>query len=733
MKKIIISLAVLVLLTLVMVKSNVGVKADSYIYDFWKNIIPSTEGITYKETYYSKDIAKVDDPNVTIPKFSSLEDMEVHEETVNIGGQDVTVSKIYLLDLNKDDTTITLRDAEHNLTDYKVANVSKLIVINQDFKYETILNEFLITDEVKAKLDSFYHFDTPLDEISIEQFTATEFVNTYEAVRDIKTISGSKATFDLNYDPSVNKIEVIYKGKSVDEATYTATANADGKLEITFNNIADGNEVVGVVKTLKSIGRAPYLPYSLDETKAAVRLDEAQGITVTDKGIYIADTGNARILKLDKDFKVVDVYLTPADSVFYQMYNSDYMTDYGTAYEVIKDTTNMYTLTTSGYTFQPKKIAVTDSGVLYCISANVYEGLIEFSVDTSFNRFLGKNTVTADALKIFLSNFYTEEQLAKFALSLPSMFNNLAVSPDGYLYATSDPASGQSATAATNMVKVINTKGLDIMKRNGYVKPDGDAVYLQTSNQEGVVIGSSVLTSVGISKSGNFTVSDKTRGRLFTYDNEGNLLYITGEQPGGTATAGKGNGLSNSIVNPVALDYLYRYDTSDPTKTPEETVIVLDTASSSIILYETTEFGNAVNNATRLYQDGVITDTYQYDADGNIVYDENGNPVVLEMGAESYWRKVIKMNTNYELAYLGIGKALHRRDQNKEAMRYFELAHNALYYSKAFEKYRDQVLNENFNLIMTVVVVFVVGIAVSAISKQIIKNMHKEKKEGGNE
>ena len=31
------------------------------------------------------------------------------------------------------------------------------------------------------------------------------------------------------------------------------------------------------------------------------------------------------------------------------------------------------------------------------------------------------------------------------------------------------------------------------------------------------------------------------------------------------------------------------------------------------------------------------------------------------------------MNTNYELAYLGIGKALNRRGQYQEAMKYFEL------------------------------------------------------------
>ena len=250
------------------------------------------------------------------------------------------------------------------------------------------------------------------------------------------------------------------------------------------------------------------------------------------------------------------------------------------------------------------------------------------------------------------------------------------------------------------------------MRRNGYVTPDGDAVYITTSNDKEVIKGPSVLTGVAISNTGNFTVCDQKRGRLFTYDAEGNLLYITGEQPAGSQTAGSGSGLSHSIVDPIAVDYLYRTNYKNEV---EETIVVLDKASKSIILFETTEFGLAVNQATYLYQNGVISDTYKTDENGKFVLDEDGNKIVISEGAESYWRRVIKMNTNYELAYLGIGKALNLRGEYKEAMKYFELAHNATYYSKAFSSYRDQVLNENFNLLMTVVLVFIGGVVVKYV------------------
>ena len=130
----------------------------------------------------------------------------------------------------------------------------------------------------------------------------------------------------------------------------------------------------------------------------------------------------------------------------------------------------------------------------------------------------------------------------------------------------------------------------------------------------------------------------------------------------------------------------------------------------SILLFETTEFGKAVNTATYLYQIGQIED--------QVTLDEKNNEIVVK-GAESYWREVIRMNTNYELAYLGIGKALNRRGQYQEAMKYFELAHNATYYSKAFNSYRDAVLNENFNLLMSVVLVAVAAYVISKVTSYI--------------
>jgi hypothetical protein len=245
------------------------------------------------------------------------------------------------------------------------------------------------------------------------------------------------------------------------------------------------------------------------------------------------------------------------------------------------------------------------------------------------------------------------------------------------------------------MIKAINTAGKDVLRKNGYVEPNGDAVFLAASTNPEAVLGASTLTSIAVSEDGFYSVTDTKRGRIFTYDTEGNLLYISGE---------KGS-LSNSLNQPVAIQYLTIEGTD--TKAKQELVLVIDKTSKSIITYSTSDFGALVNKATKLYLENDI------------------------IGAEQYWREVVKMNSNYELGYVGIGKSLLRQEKFEESMEYFKLGHNAVYYSKAYQQYRDIVLKDNFSLIMSGLVITGVGLCVLFFFKYQNKKKLGYKKEGG--
>lgn len=698
------------LTVLVIIPNVVKSKASSYSYDFWKNVVPSAEGLAYSETYYADDIKDLDGNNLTDEEkitFDTLADLAVYG------------NHIYILDTMEHVSTTAVQAqtvGEHTYQQIEGMGNSVIYVLNQNFQKEQILNEFLITDEVKAKLQDYYNFYYENYQItSSEYLTSTELANFFD----------EGTTYQLTLTKGENELIVtdfVYAPYTYDEETKTGhyednddllelfIVNDDNtKTKIDFNKwqwvatsnngeivykiVLDESLVTDVDQHLEAkiskcttYGKAPYFAYSKDPTKSAIRLSKATGLTITEKYIYIADTGNSRVVRYDYQQNIVDgVYLTPEDSAFYQ----------------VKD--NIKVMDSSETVFRPNKVAVDRTGRLYCIATGTYEGIMEFHTSGSFNRFLGKNEVVANPLKKLFSWFYSETQLDSLDKDLPPEFTNIAMDENGFLYATSHPDS--DATTNANMVKMINTSGKDILKRNGYVTPDGDAVYLTASNIDGATIGMSNLVAITVSRNGNFTIADQRRGRLFTYDTEGNLLYITGDQPAGLGSSG----LSSSIVNPVAIRYFYR-DTVDEQGNPttEETVLVLDAESKTILVFETTEFGKAVNTATELYLNGIVQDEYLLDENGNIALDAEGSPIVKQYGAETYWQQVVKMNTNYELAYLGIGKALLMRGEYKEAMSYFKLAHNATYYSKAYSEYRDQILSKNFSWIMTAIILLVV-------------------------
>lgn len=452
--------------------------------------------------------------------------------------------------------------------------------------------------------------------------------------------------------------------------------------------------------------RAVYVAYSQDATKPAVYLKAAAGIAVNEDFIYIADTQNSRILKLNKTtFVVEDVCLTPANTTFKQL-NLD---------------SSVYQPVTLRQ-FKPTKITVSPTGRVYAIAEQVYEGIIEFNKQGEYNRYLGQNDVVANPLKEMLRDYLTEEQLAAFGYTLPPLFTSISTDTKGFIYATSYPDTESGSIAGQNMVKAINTSGKDSMKRNGYVAPNGDAVYISSSTNASAILGPSYLVDVTINKDGNFTVVDEVRGRLFTYDLDGNLLYIAGDQPGGTKQ--NAGGLSENIIKPVAIDYMYStYKDAHGKEINDQIIIVADQQSKSLMYYETTEFGRLVNEATAAYNRGVDTR-------------EEARAV------KEIWEEVRQRNTNYELAYLGIGKCIlvesdyvdtkeEQLELYKESMENFKLAHSGTYYSKAFGRYRDQVLSDNFSWIMTTAVVAAVGIVGWIVYKTIKKKLAKKVKVQG--
>lgn len=350
-----------------------------------------------------------------------------------------------------------------------------------------------------------------------------------------------------------------------------------------------------------------------------ITLSSPYGVDVKDSGIYIADSGNFRIVKLNHSFEVVDVFSDIEDATFDEI------------------------------NFEPRKLTVDGSERMYVVARNVYEGIIELDTDGSFNRFTGVNPVALNPLEIFQRSIMTEEQLAQLQLYLPTEYTNVSMDEKNFIYATSKPAEED----AENMIQLINPKGVDVLKRNGYHPPMGDIHYIEGQNNY-VITGPSDLVDIAYTDNGIFTVLDQKRSRLFTYDNEGNLLYINGDE----------GAQSDKFADGVSLAYL------------EDDLLVLDRKSRTVIVYQLTNFGAKVNEAIMYHTQGEFSK------------------------AAEIWEEVIVLNTNYEIAYNGIGKYYLREGEFKQAIEYFNLGHDRYYYSKAYQEYRNEIIKANFGYIV---------------------------------
>ena len=125
-----------------------------------------------------------------------------------------------------------------------------------------------------------------------------------------------------------------------------------------------------------------------------------------------------------------------------------------------------------------------------------------------------------------------------------------------------------------------------------------------------------------------------------------------------------------------------------------DSLVVVDQKLGTITQFTLTEYGKLINGGLAEYKVG------HYDESADI------------------WRQVLRLNGNYDQAYIGIGRALLRKGQYKEAMEYFELKLDGKNYSKAFKLYREQWFEENIGKILLIFAILVLlGFGIGFVRK----------------
>lgn len=420
---------------------------------------------------------------------------------------------------------------------------------------------------------------------------------------------------------------------------------------------------------------AAYIP-DASYSGASLGIDNfinPQDVYVSDDAVYVADTGNARIVKLSLDLKqVLDIidtfYYNGTETHFSEPYgvcvsneNKLYVADRTQKKIWVLDEDKNVTLVVEnpqseilddGFDFTPLKVAVDYANRVYVVAAGKTEGILVFDAEGNFTSFFGTISVKITVWERFWRRLSTKAQRSKQVLYIATEFTGLDVDPDGFVYTTNYDTAGEQA------VMKLNPRGEDVIRKGEKGTIAGDILISGNSDYA----GASTIVDVVYRGKGIYSVLDSKRGRVFTYDSEGNLLYIFG---------GLGS-QAGTFSQPVAVEQL------------GDKLLVLDAGRRELMVFKPTEYGTLIDEAVGL----------RYDGD--------------ETQAVDLWKKVLALDENFELANDGIGKAYLTSGDNVQAMKYLRLAMDKKYYSVAFRRYRNEWLKAHLQFILTAIIVIII-------------------------
>lgn len=375
------------------------------------------------------------------------------------------------------------------------------------------------------------------------------------------------------------------------------------------------------------------------------RFNRPFGVAISEKEeLYIADSENKRIVVLNAEGELIKIVNNPTSDVLEE-----------------------------GYVFTPLKVTVDYADRIYCIAKGMTEGIMVFDSNGQFTSFFGTIKVEITLWEKIWRKLSTKEERSRQSLFIPTEFTGIDIDEMGFIFASNVDNEGVQA------VRRLNPRGEDVIKK-GVKKNVGGDLFIGGMS---IYSGPSKIVDVVYRNNGIYSLLDSRRGRIFTYDSEGNLLYIFG---------GLGS-QAGTFIAPVAIESL------------QNKILVLDSTRAEILVFEATEYGHLINDAVAL----------RFDGDESLAVEK--------------WQKVLKLDENFEIANVGIGKAYLSKGENKEAMKYLKLGMSREYYSIAYKRYRNEILKANLSYVLTGIVVIAAVVVIGKGRKR--KNQHDKDTEGG--
>lgn len=413
-------------------------------------------------------------------------------------------------------------------------------------------------------------------------------------------------------------------------------------------------KIILLDKNYKLIRQIDSFKYNDQE----ISINGAKGLFVDKTGIYIADTANKRIL-ITKDNKVEKIIERPNSTVIPETFD-----------------------------FAPSRLIKDSSGYLYVLCEGSYYGIMVFSEKFEFFGFFGASNVQVSfvsAIKNTIEKlFETEEKHNASLKRLPYALLDICIDSEGFIAGINDSTSGQIRRFGLVGTSTLTKKNdFSVSTANGFNFADSPAVFRDETSKYQTYF-TARFSALTADSNGYYYALDTTLGRIFIYDTKSNLISVFG----GGRQGGQQDG---TFLSPSSISVF------------NEDIIVTDFSSNKITVFRPTEYGKTYMLANSLTIKSNYTD------------------------AKPYWEKVNAQDKNNQLAWRGLAKVALKEENYSKCLEYAKIGFDRKTYSQAFKFVRDDFLSRSFWWICIIALILVGGILAFVIytkNKQItvIKN-----------
>lgn len=388
-----------------------------------------------------------------------------------------------------------------------------------------------------------------------------------------------------------------------------------------------------------------------------LELKKPEDILVHDDKIYIADSGNHRIVIANNEGKLISVVgedeLNNPTGIYVNNNGEMIVADYGhekvALFSAEGALIKWYERPDSpifgkNTNFKPRKAITDKRGNVYVVSEGSYDGIIQLGREGEFLGYFGANLTSKSPIEALQDLIFTEEQKAKLFNKLPNTFGNIAIDDMGMVYSITPAVKG-------NAVKKHNVSGE------------------QTLYEAEKMIDEENFTDISVGKTGQIYAVTET-GLIYEYDSTGSLIFSFG----GRAISTERNGLF-TVVSGIAADsndYLY----------------VLDKERGIVQVFYPTAFAEKVHDAIGLFEDGNYKES------------------------KSIWQEILKLSGVSRIAHNGIGKGYFQEADYEKSAAHFKIAQNRTDYSDSYWEIRNNWLQQNLIWVFVGIIILVIAIKI---------------------